>query len=368
MRHILEVNVDDRGYGGVFAFVLNVLESIDHQKFILDVCTFEKFDDERHKDRFIRYGGRVFDCWGTGNFMEKQLQTCIKFYRMLKEHPYEVAHIHSEVAYKLLLYGLTAKIGGVKTVIVHSHSTGIEGRHLTIKKILQQLSKFTLSYTSFVKSACSNLAARWMYENPEKAIIIKNGIVTDKFAYSIETRRYIRNKLGVKNEYLVGTVGRFTPPKNPFYELKIIKNIFQKDSNAKFLWIGSGDLKHEIEEKAKSYGIYNRIIFLGNTDHVNEYYQAMDCFILPSKFEGLGIVCIEAQAAGLPIIVSNKVPREVRLTENVKFLSIDKDPSTWVKYILQYKGMKRKNVKEEIVKKGYDMADSIKKIETFYAR
>lgn len=366
MKRILEVNVDDKGYGGVFAFVLNMLESIDHERFILDVCTFEKFDDERHKERFFKYGGKVYDCWGTGNFIKKQLQTCMKFYGMLKEHPYETAHIHSDVAYKLLLYGLAAKIGGVKTVIVHSHSTGIDGRHRNIKKILQKISRPILSRTNFLKFACSKQAAQWMYKNPEEAHIIRNGIVTEKFLYSVETRERVRKELGIRNEYLVGTVGRLSYQKNPFFELEIIKCIFQKDEDAKFLWIGSGDLQKEIEEKARAYGIYNRIIFLGNTEHVNEYYQAMDAFLFPSLFEGLGIVGIEAQAAGLSCFFSDTITREVGITSLAHFISLKLKPEDWAEKILSEGVIKRRNMGDEIVGAGYDIKHEIGELEAFY--
>lgn len=366
MKRILEVNVDDKGYGGVFAFVLNMLEGIDHAKFILDVCAFEKFDDERHKERFTKYGGKVYDCWGTGNFIKKQLQTCMKFYGMLKEHPYETAHIHSDVAYKLLLYGLAAKIGGVKTVIVHSHSTGIDGRHRNIKKILQKISRPILSRTNFLKFACSKQAAQWMYKNPEEAHIIRNGIVTEKFLYSVETRERVRKELGIRNEYLVGTVGRLSYPKNPFFELEIIKCIFQKDEDAKFLWIGSGDLQKEIEEKAKAYGIYNRIIFLGNTDRVNDYYQAMDCFLLPSKFEGMPMVGIEAQASGLPCFFSGTITRGVGITRLAHFISLDIEPEEWAEKILNEGKVQRKDMQRAVIESGYDIKYEIVKLEAFY--
>jgi glycosyltransferase involved in cell wall biosynthesis len=366
VKRILEVNVDDRGYGGVFAFALNMLKSIDHAKFILDVCTFEKFEDERHKESFIKYGGKVYDCWGTGNFIKKQFQTCIKFYRLLQEHHYETAHIHSDVAYKLLLYGLAAKIGGVTTVIVHSHSTGIEGRYKSLKKILQRISKSILKHTDFVKLACSKPASQWMYERPEEAVIIRNGIITEKFCYSAENRARVRKEIKIKNEYLVGTVGRFSYQKNPFYELEIIKNLFRKDINARFLWIGSGDLKKKVEARARAYGIYDRIIFLGNTDYVNEYYQAMDCFILPSRFEGLPIVGIEAQAAGLPCFFSDTITREVEITDLAHFISLKKKPEEWAEMILSESKVKRKNMEEEIIKAGYDIRCEIDKLEKFY--
>ena len=369
MKRILEVNVDDKGYGGVFAFVLNILERIDHKNFILDVCTFEKFDDERHKKKFTKYGGVVYDCWGTGNFIKKQLQTCLKFYRMLKETPYDTAHIHSDVAYKLLLYGLAAKIGGVKTVIVHSHSTGVEGRHRTIKKILQRISKPVLSHTDFLKFSCSKLAAQWMYDDPQNAIIIKNGIVTEKFLYSAETRNRIRRELGIRDEhFLVGTVGRFNYPKNPFFALEIIKHIFQMNPDARFIWIGSGELKKDIEEKAKKYGIDDRIIFLGNTDQVNEYYQAMDGFILPSRFEGLPLVAIEAQAAGLPCFFSASITPDIGITNLAHFISLDKSPEKWAETILKERKIERKNMQEEIIKSGYDIKHAIKKLEEYYSK
>lgn len=366
VKRILEVTVDDRGYGGVFAFALNMLKSIDHAKFILDVCTFEKFEDERHKEIFIKYGGKVYDCWGTGNFIKKQFQTCIKFYRLLQEYHYETVHIHSDVAYKLLLYGLAAKIGGVTTVVVHSHSTGIEGRYKSLKKVLQRISKSILTHTDFVKLACSKPASQWMYECPEEAHIIKNGIVTEKFIYSVETREKVRKELGLRGEYLVGTVGRFSYQKNPFYELEIIKSLLQKDINARFLWIGSGDLKKEVEARARTYGIYDRIIFLGNTDHVNEYYQAMDCFILPSRFEGLPIVGIEAQAAGLPCFFSDTITREVGITDLVRFISLRKSPEEWAEMILREGKVERKSMEEAIIEAGYDIRCEIVKLEKFY--
>lgn len=265
-----------------------------------------------------------------------------------------------------LLYGLAAKIGGVKTVIVHSHSTGIDGRHRSIKKILQKTSRPILSRTNFLKFACSKQAAQWMYESPEEAHIIRNGIVTKKFIYSVETREKVRKELGIRDEYLVGTVGRFSYQKNPFFELEIIKCLFQKGENAKFLWIGSGDLQKEIEEKARAYGIYNRIIFLGNTEHVNEYYQAMDAFLFPSLFEGLGFVGIEAQAAGLPCFFSDTITREVGITDLAHFISLKKKPEEWAEMILSESKVKRKNMEEEIIKAGYDIRREIGKLEKFY--
>lgn len=368
MKRILEVNVDDKGYGGVFAFVLNILERINHKKFILDVCTFEKFDDESHKEKFTKYGGVVYDCWGTGNFVKKQFQTCLKFYRMLKENSYDTAHIHSDVAYKLLIYGLAAKLGGVKTVIVHSHSTGIEGRHRTLKRVLQRISKPMLSHTDFLKFSCSKLAAQWMYENPENAVIIKNGIITDKFLYSTVIRKRIRNELGLKNEILLGTVGRFSYQKNPFYLLEIIKKTFQMDENAKFLWIGSGELKKDIEEKAKAYDIYDRIIFLGNTDHVNEYYQAMDGFILPSRFEGFPIVAVEAQTAGLPCFFSDTITHDVGITKLAHFTSLKKTPEEWAVTILKETKIKRRNMQKEIIRAGYDITHTTEQLEEYYEK
>ena len=367
MIRVLEANVDDKGYGGVFAFVKNMIESINHQKFTLDICAFEKFDDDRHKEIVTKYGGKVYDCWGKGNFLKKQFQTCLKFYQILKNNHYEVVHIHSDVAYKLLLYGLVAKVGGIKTIIVHSHSSGVEGRHRTIKKVLQMGSKPFLSHMEFSKFACSDIAAQWMYENPDHAVIIKNGIITKKYIFSESIRSRVRHELGVTREYLPGTVGRFNYPKNPFYLLDIINSLMKADRNIKFLWIGSGDLKEAVEDKAKSYGIYDRIIFLGNTDRVNEYYQAMDCFVLPSRFEGLPLVLAEAQAAGLPIVISDRITKDACFTCSVDMLPIEEDPSIWANQILNYKGIKRKNMNKAVTDHGFDMMNSIRIIEQFYS-
>lgn len=358
MKRVLEVNVDDKGYGGVFTFVMNLMRSIDHDKYILDIAAFESFEKEKHKEDIRAYGGEVYECQATGNFFFKQLNTCRKFYKLLKERQYSVMHIHSDVAYKLLLYGIVGKTAGVKSIIVHSHSTGVEGRYRWLKRVLQSVAKPILSRTEFSKLACSRLAAQWMYTNnvQSRVRIVTNGILLDKFRYNPQKQQEMRKKLGIKPGYkVVGTVARFSFQKYPEKLLAVFREVLKKDSNYVLLWIGTGPLMESIKQQAKEWCIENNIIFYGNTDNVADMYQVMDVFVLTSRFEGLVISAVEAQAAGVRCICSNALSDETKLIPFYQTVSIDELDYIWASKIMEVPSVEKKDVTEIVRRKGYDI-------------
>ncbi len=368
MKRVLEVNVDDKGYGGVFSFVKNVTNYIDKDKFVVNVCSFEAFENEKNKSYIRQYGGEVYDCSTSGNFVIKQFKNCARYFKLLKKGHFDVVHIHSDVAYKLLLYGIVAKVAGERNIIVHSHSTGVEGRYRELKKILQQIAKHILSIMSFKKVACSKLAARWMYDNTQvlNTHIIKNGIQLNKFRYDKNCRDEYRRLLNIDSEYIIGTVARFSYQKYPEKLLDVFKSLSKINSNCKLLWVGEGDLKEKIEAKAKEYGIYNKIIFYGTTDNVEKLYQAMDVFVLTSRFEGLCIAAVEAQAAGLPCLCSAEMSDETRLYDEYISLSIKKSNDEWACKINNLLHKTRKDTYEILKESGYDLIDAVTEIEELY--
>lgn len=369
MKRVLEVNVDDKGYGGVFAFVMNVMSSIDHSKFVLDIAAFEPFEKEEHKKKIHSYGGEVYECQSNGNFISKQWNTCCNFYELLKKQRYNSIHIHSDVAYKLLLYGLVGRMAGVDNIIVHSHSSGVEGRMRWLKSILQQITKPILSLQPFTKLACSKLASQWMYvENVQSSVhIITNGIHLDKFRYNHQKQFEIREKLGIGSvDKVIGTVARFSFQKYPEKLLRVYDSLLKRDSNYKLLWVGEGPLKEKIVSEAKKMGIDDKIIFYGISDRVYELYQAMDVFVMTSRFEGLGIVILEAQAAGCSCVCSNVIPLEVIVSDEYATISIEDDDNKWSEKIEEAIKLGKHDSNGNIRLEKYDINHTVTMLESFY--
>lgn len=368
---VLEVNVDDKGFGGVFSFVMNVLNNIDKNKFQIDICAFENFEDRQHLYKIDKLGSKVYLCASKGNFLSKQLHTCIKYYDVLKKNAYHTVHIHSDVAYKLLLYALVAKCAGIKNILVHSHSSGVEGRYKKLKLFLQFITKPILSYLQVKKLACSQRASDWMYlphvSKSKSTLIVNNGIDLQKFRYNPQKYSAVRNELGIKSEeILVGTVARFSYQKYPEKLLSVFEAVIKQNHNFRLLWIGSGDLADEIKEKSKRDGVYDKIIFYGNSDRVNELYQAMDIFVLTSRFEGLCIAAVEAQAAGIPCVFSDRLSEETKLVPQYYTVSIEEDDVVWANMFIHLSKLSKTDTTQILLRKGFDMDTLIKKLSTMY--
>ncbi|MFQ9401023.1 MAG: glycosyltransferase [Dialister sp.] len=374
MKRVLEVNVDDNGYGGVYAFVVNILENIDRD-FQIDLCAFEKFEKKEHIEYVESFGGKVHYCGYTGNLFAKQLRSFRKLYGLVKKENYDVIHIHSDVSYKLFLYALVCKEAGAEKILVHSHSTGVEGKHRRIKQVLQQVFKPMLPLVAKHFLACSRKAAEWMYPRSvlEKRIytLINNGINVQKFKFNSTLRIKKRRELKIKDtDFVVGHVGRFSYSKNQSFLIDIFYELVKQKNNAKLLLIGSyvGDSRYMDETKTKVYklGIEHNVQFLGIRNDVPALMQAMDCFLLPSRFEGLGMVGIEAQAAGLPCFCSDTIPHELGVSNLVHFISLKIPTENWTEEILKKSNIPRRDMQKEIADAGYDIEKEIGKLEEFY--
>lgn len=369
MKRVLEVNVDDVGYGGVFAFVKNIIQNIDHNEFVLDLASFEPFERESNKEFIRTYGGMVYECDSTGNFIFKQIVSCGKFYSLLRKKRYLTIHIHSDVAYKLLLYGLVGRMAGVPKIIVHSHSSGVEGRFRWLKRLLQMLAKPILSLQPFVKLACSEMAAKWMYTKMSQSNIhiIKNGIKVDDFKYDYNKRVKMRKELGFCEEYkVIGTVARFSFQKYPEKLLSVFNVVLKKKENFKLLWIGTGPLMDEIKRKAEKLKISDKIIFYGNSDKIADMYQVMDVFILTSRFEGLCIAAVEGQASGTQCLCSSGLSEETKISSVYYSIPLNDSDEVWAEKVIKHAFMGKRDVSIEIRNNGYDILQTVEKLAELY--
>ena len=295
-----------------------------------------------------------------------------ELYRIFKENKYKIVHSHIST---LSVFPLRiAKKAGVPIRIAHSHSTSNkkEWKRNLIKNILRPFSK--LYANQFF--ACSELSGRWLFG--EKAFknnsikIINNAIDLEKFKFNKEKRDEIRKKLKIdENIILIGHIGRFVTQKNHEFLIdvfnEIIKKRKQENFDSKLILIGQGNLKENIIEKIKYLGLQDYIIFTGQTTNVSDYYNAMDIFVLPSLYEGLPVVGIEAQANGLLCEFSTDMTKETKVLNTTKFISLKETAKKWAKIILEdYKNFKRKDTFDEMTKKNFNIKEEAKKLEEYY--
>lgn len=220
---------------------------------------------------------------------------------------------------------LLCKIHGYKTII-HAHNNNLHDFGI-VQRLLHNLNRFILQNFNIVRFANSNLSAKFFF-GKRPAEIIYNAIDTKKFAFNTEIRNKIREKYQINEKNLYGFAGRLENSKNPLFLIDVFSKISKIDTNASFLVCGAGSLMDEMKKQAKANNI--GVIFTGEVTNIQDYYQAMDIFILPSRSEGLGLVLIEAQASGLPCIASaDVIPIEAKATDLLEFVPLEQGPDKW---------------------------------------
>ncbi|MGB4660441.1 MAG: glycosyltransferase [Mobilitalea sp.] len=353
--------------GGITQYAMNNWEYIDRDKFQFDFATLSKKLD--FEDKLIKDGCRVhyITCYAEEN--EEQFT---KEMNHILEEGYDVIHLHTSY-WKSFLVEEIANKRGVPKIIVHSHSTMIdilddEKREEAIRLHMLRRSQFSESMaTEFV--ACSKSAADWLYGDQiskHKIRILKNAIDVKKFDYNEEVRLKYRKDFGLEDCFVLGNIGRFAFQKNHEFLIDLFNEVYRNLESARLLLIGTGELENDMKEKVLNYGIQDKVLFLGKRDDVNNLFQAMDLFVLPSNFEGLALVLIEAQAAGLKCIASAEVSKEVAVTKNIGFLPLSQEQ--WINKIIEYSdGYQRECMRDIITKEGYNIADQIIELEKFYS-
>lgn len=349
--------------GGAESMVMNLYRTIDREKVQFDFIVHTKktcaFDAEVYA-----LGGKIFRIprYKVSNHVTYTKQWNLFF----KNHP-EYSIVHGHVRSTAAIYLNIAKKYGLIT-IAHSHSTSSGSGFPSIAKdILQYPIRFTADYLF----ACSRAAGKWLFG--EKACqknnfyIFNNAIDAKQFAYDTEMRTRKRKELKLEGKLVVGHVGRFHPSKNHEFLINIFKVIHEKNKNAVLLLVGDGELRNAIQKKVNALGIADSVIFAGVCSDVHELFQAMDVFVFPSSYEGLAIVVIEAQAAGLNSFVSDNVPEDVGISELVHFIAHQKDEQYWAEYVLNHIDYNRRvDMYGDIAGAGYDIQDTAKWIQRFY--
>lgn len=348
--------------GGVEAVVMNYYRHIDRNKIQFDfICDSDSTNIPY--DEIKKLGGRVI--------LVPPYQEVFKYQKELikifKENKYTIVHSHINT---LSVFPLrAAKCAGVPVRIAHSHSA-TNKKEFKKNLLKQALRPFSKVYaTDYL--CCSELAGRWLFGNKEydkgNVYLLNNAIDLDKFKYDEKLRKEKRKELKIKDSTLViGHIGRFVEQKNHEFIIDVFNEVHKKNSNSLLLLAGQGPLMEEIKEKVNNLGLDNCVKFLGQRNDVNELYQAFDIFLLPSLYEGLGMVLIEGQVSGLPCIASKEVPSIVKINDNFRYVGIDEDVSVWIEAIQELSNLERKDCSKQVSSNGYDINKEVKKLEKKY--
>ncbi len=255
-------------------------------------------------------------------------------YKYFKSHP-EIGIVQANLSTMSFLALREAKRAGIKVRIAESHSTG--SRKEPVKSLLKQIFRHTTKHYLTDRFACSYKAGEFQFGKKamdrNEVFIASNGVDIDRFLFNEANRATTRAQLGIKDsDFVIGHIGRFVPQKNHKFIVSISKDIFREIPNAKFLLLGAGPLLNEIKEEVNSLGLSENFVFAGTKANTAPYYSAMDCFVLPSLYEGLPVVSIEAQANGLPLIISECITKEARLLDTTQYLPID-SAAIWAREI-----------------------------------
>lgn len=309
------------------------------------------------KSKFQKIG-KVYE---TSNRKNCTFNYCKELYRILKKHKFDVVHIHGNSG-TMMVETIISKICGIPKILIHCHNTNCE--HPYLNKIMTPIMKLT----SDVYLACSNEAARWLFGN-SKYIILKNSIDVKMFQFNSDIRNFYKKEMKLENCFIIGHVGHFTEQKNHDFIIDIFKHIADKEPNARLLLIGEGPYLKKIQENVKIYKLTDKVVFTGVRKDIAELYNIMDIFLLPSKWEGLPLVMLEAQASGLPLLVSDVITKEAECTKKVFYKSLDDSSKKWAEKILEIKSnhyIRQEKFSEDLKKYGFDIKSEAIKLKKIY--
>ena len=361
--------LDRMRHGGIQQLILEIAKHIDREQFEIEFLIFDDREKYLLEKTISDMGYKIYkiDGW-IFNVKDyyKQAKKLDDFFSI--HNDYKIIHFNSSSKnYQVLKYAQKYKI---PVRIAHSHNIEFQTKN-KIKIIFGNLLKMRLKKYATDYFACSKLAGEWMFGKKSvdngKVTIIHNAIDFEKFKFNKSIRNEIRKQLNIyPDEIVVGNVGRFTNQKNHTFLIDIFNELYKRNSQYKLLLIGTGENEKIIKEKVRKLKLDKNVILGGYKSNVNEYMQAMDLFVFPSKFEGLGIVLIEAQANGLACFTTkDTVPSEAKINCNLQFISLEESAKKWAEKIIKTK-IDRKNVEENFKKSGYLIDDMVKKLEKIY--
>lgn len=348
--------------GGAETMVMNYYRHIDRTKVQFDFLVHRE-QRGAYDDEIETLGGRIYRMYPIypQNFARYKRDIRVFF----KDHPeYRIIHSHmSELGY--FAFKEAAK-QGVPIRICHAHSAP---HGFDMKMVMRTyFKKRMMPYLTHL-FMCGEESGEWLYgeRNKSRFVMMNNAIDTAAYAWSPARCKKVRHELNLEGVYTLGHVGNFTQPKNHSFLLEIFAALLKKEPNAVLLLVGGGTDMQKMQAKAQTLGIAEKVRFLGVRSDVDDVMQAMDVFVFPSLYEGLPVTMVEAQAAGLPCLISDKVPSECVLTNGlVEKVPLSESPDVWAEKIIAKYGTPRTDRRTEIAAHGFDITTEAVKLQEFY--
>lgn len=348
---------------GVMSVIMNMYRNIDTTKVQFDFLYFDEYE-KTYEEEIHKLGG----CCYRINRPNLSISCKKEIENFFYENGTKYIAIHNHEVYLNIIFSRIAKKYGIKNIIVHSHTTKYSDKKLN--SIRNKLLCIPLKFQNNYKFACSKAAGEFLYgkKSIEKnnVYILNNAIDTSKFIYSNIKREEMKKKLKLNDSLVIGHVGRFNEQKNHRFLIDIFLEISKLRDDAKLLLIGNGPLENEIVKKVSELKLNSKVMFLGRREDISDLMQCMDVFLLPSLYEGLPLVAVEAQTIGLPCVISTEITREVELC-NTLFIDLSENSKIWAKKILKHiEYFNRKDESDKIKECGFDVDVVSKQIERFY--
>lgn len=358
MIRVLQV-VTHMNRGGLETMLMNYYRHIDHSQVQFDFLV-HRFERADYDDEIESLGGKIYRLPRLNPLRPSYHKSLDSFF---DAHPeYQIVHVHQDCMSSIVLR--VAKKYCIPVRIAHSHSSNQDKDWKYPIKLFYrtQINKYATSLF-----ACGQQSGQWMFcGHPFR--IMNNAIDANAYSFSPSTRAYMRAQLGVDgNAYVIGHVGRFSPPKNHNRLLDIFAEIYRRNNHATLLLVGDDkcELGEKIHQKVQNLDLENNVIFTGVRNDVSELLQAMDVFVFPSNYEGLPVTLVEAQAAGLPCYISDRIPSDCILTDLVKTVPLSASPAIWADNILSQR-LARRNTYDEIASADFDISTNARWLQNFY--
>lgn len=359
-RILITINTAFVEYGGLATVMLNYYRAMNKKDLQIDFVSTNEITPELDKE--LQDNNSHYYNIGMRTLNLKIVKYLYKLSRVLKKGNYDVIHINGNSS-TMILELLVARMHHIPVKMVHGHNS-----HSDYPKLHKFLLPFFVKLCD-IRIATAKLVGDWLYGGAEY-IVLNNAIDTTKYMFNPDSRMRCRERLGISDKFVIGHVGKMNAAKNHHFILKVFQKMKQKRPEAVLLLVGDGPLRHEIEKECQQYHISDSVILAGMQDDASAYLQAMDAFIFPSNWEGLGLALVEAQAAGLKCLASLNVPREAKASDNVRFLDTNSSVDIWVNNIMSIPPYDRMEKSKEacacIQERGYDIATQAVKLEQLY--
>ena len=353
--------------GGIESFLFSILKHLDMQRFSVDIVA-ASLKDSVFTQELKQIGVQFRELSGSTRHMRHNLEMLRK---IMEEQQYDVLHLNIYQALSMC-YAREAKKANVPVRIIHSHNTALrKSKTRALKRMIHAVAKqcFSRNGTQFL--ACSSNAARFLF--PKRIIdnrlffVVPNGIETDRFRFDQKKRDCFREQWGLQDQFVIGNIGRLCYQKNQSFLLDVFSQLHSIQTKSKLLLVGAGNDEQMLRNKARSLNIEQDVLFYGTTSVPEEALWAMDAFVFPSRFEGLGIVAIEAQAAGLPVFCSEAIPKEAFVTKQMYSIPLREGAVNWAKRISAFRIVQdRAAMATQVRQSGFDIQDVAEGIEKRY--